>query len=130
MSPIADCHICLFIRYPIFQHIYKPIISRCFLQETIKGDIAGGPGDVRLRRPEWNVDIRTVRARQGLNIQKKDTHRRSLFCIIESTRRRRTSGGRSPATTGVERRHSNRSSPAGLEHTKKRHPSDVSFLYL
>ena len=42
-----------------------------------------------------------------------------LFCIIESTRRRRTSGGRSPATTTAERRHSNRSNPAGLEHTKK-----------
>ena len=50
--------------------------------------------------------------------------------IIESTRRRRTSGGRSPATTGVERRHSNRSSPAGLEHRKKSHPSDDSFFYL
>ena len=45
--------------------------------------------------------------------------------IIESTRRRRTSGGRSTATTGAERRHSNRSSPAGLEHRKKSHPSDV-----
>ena len=33
------------------------------------------------------------------------------------------------ATTAVERRHSNRSSPGGLEHTKKSHPSDVSFLY-
>ena len=40
-------------------------------------------------------------------------------------RRRRTSGGRSTATTGVERRHSNRSNPAGLEHRKKSHPSDV-----
>ena len=49
-----------------------------------------------------------------------------LFCIIESTRRRRTSGGRSPATTAAERRHSNRSSPAGLEHTKK----EVSNGYL
>ena len=28
-------------------------------------------------------------------------------------------------TTGVERRHSNRSNPAGLEHRKKSHPSDV-----
>ena len=45
-------------------------------------------------------------------------------------RRRRTSGGRSTATTGVERRHSNRSSPAGLEHRKKSHPSDDSFFYL
>ena len=61
---------------------------------------------------------------------KKDIHRMSLFCIIESTRRRRTSGGRSTATTGVERRHSNRSNPAGLEHRKKSHPSDDSFFYL
>ena len=54
----------------------------------------------------------------------------TLFCIIESTRRRRTSGGRSPATTGAARRHSNRSNPAGLEHRKKSHPSDDSFFYL
>ena len=66
----------------------------------------------------------------GLEHKKKDIHRMSLFCIIESTRRRRTSGGRSPATTGAERRHSNRSSPAGLEHRKKSHPSDDSFFYL
>ena len=83
-----------------------------------------------LLRPQWSGDIRTVRARQGSNIQKRAIHRMSLFCIIESTRRRRTSGGRSPATTGVERRHSNRSSPAGLEHRKKSHPSDDSFFYL
>ena len=31
------------------------------------------------------------------------------------------------AATGAERRHSNRSNPAGLEHTKKSHPSDDSF---
>ena len=31
----------------------------------------------------------------------------SFSHLIESTRRRRTSGGRSPATTGAERRHSN-----------------------
>ena len=71
-----------------------------------------------LRRPEWNTDIRTVRAREGSNIQKRAIHRMSLFCIIESTRRRRTSGGRSTATTGAERRHSNRSNPAGLEHSR------------
>ena len=65
----------------------------------------------------------------GLEHKKKDIHRMSLFCIIESTRRRRTSGGRSTATTGAERRHSNRSSPAGLEHRKKSHPSDDSFFY-
>ena len=54
----------------------------------------------------------------------------SFSHLIESTRRRRTSGGRSPATTGAERRHSNRSSPAGLEHRNKSHPSDDSFFYL
>ena len=72
-----------------------------------------------LLRPQWSGDIRTVRAREGSNIQKRAIHRMSLFCIIESTRRRRTSGGRSTATTGAERRHLNRSNPAGLEHTKK-----------
>ena len=40
-----------------------------------------------LLRPEWNADIRTVLTRQGLNIQKKDIHRMSLFYIFESTRR-------------------------------------------
>ena len=83
-----------------------------------------------LLRPQWSGDIRTVRAREGSNIQKRAIHRMSLFCIIESTRRRRTYGGRSTATTGAERRHSNRSSPAGLEHRKKSHPSDDSFFYL
>ena len=70
-------------------------------------------------------------AASGLSYKaKKDIHRMSLFCIIESTRRRRTSGGRSPATTAAERRHSNCSSPAGLEHRKKSHPLDDSFFYL
>ena len=32
-------------------------------------DVAERPGDVRLRRPQRSVDIRTVRARQGLNTQ-------------------------------------------------------------
>ena len=54
----------------------------------------------------------------------------SFSHLIESTRRRRTSGGRSPATTAAERRHSNRSNPAGLEHRKKSHPLDDSFFYL
>ena len=43
----------------------------------------------------------------------------SIGNLIERTRRRRTSGGRSPTTTAAERRHSNRSSPAGLEHRKR-----------
>ena len=34
-----------------------------------------------LRRPQRSVDIRTVRTRQGSNIQKKDIHQMSLFCI-------------------------------------------------
>ena len=34
-----------------------------------------------LRRPEWNADIRTVRARQGLNIEKRAIHRMTLFSI-------------------------------------------------
>ena len=50
----------------------------------------------------------------------------SFFYLFESTRRRRTSGGRSTATTAAERRHSNRSNPAGLEYTKK----EVSNGYL
>lgn len=80
-----------------------------------------------LRRPEWNTDIRTVLARQGLNIQKKrHPSDDSFFYLFESTRRRRTSGGRSTATTAAERRHSDRSNPAGLEHTKK----EISNGYL
>ena len=54
----------------------------------------------------------------------------SIGNLIERTRRRRTSGGRSPTTTAAERRYSNRSSPAGLEHRKKSHPMDGSFFYL
>ena len=34
-----------------------------------------------LRRPEWNADIRTVLARQGLNIEKRAIHRMTLFSI-------------------------------------------------
>ena len=37
--------------------------------EQCKASAVEHPGDVRLRRPEWNVDIRTVRARQGSNTQ-------------------------------------------------------------
>ena len=54
----------------------------------------------------------------------------SIGNLIERTRRRRTSGGRSPTTTAAERRYSNRSSPAGLEHRKKSHPMDGSFFYV
>ena len=96
-------------------------------------DVAERPGDVRLRRPERSVDIRTVQTRQGSNTQetccplddpfilvtyphficiansfstkKEDTH--TGYPQKASTRHRRTSGGRSPATTGAERKHSN-----------------------
>ena len=37
--------------------------------EQCKASAVEHPGDVRLRQPEWNVDIRTVRARQGSNTQ-------------------------------------------------------------
>ena len=77
--------------------------------------------------------LRTARPRQGSNMRKKRRYPSDISSfshLIESTRRRRTSGGRSPATTGAERRHSNRSNPAGLEHRKKSHPSDDSFFYL
>ena len=73
--------------------------------------------------------LRTARPRQGSNMRKKRRYPSDISSfshLIESTRRRRTSGGRSPATTGAERRHSNRSNPAGLEHTKK----EVSNGYL
>ena len=73
--------------------------------------------------------LRTARPRQGSNMRKKRRYPSDISSfshLIESTRRRRTSGGRSTATTGVERRHSNRSNPAGLEHTKK----EISNGYL
>ena len=44
-------------------------------------DVAERPGDVRLRRPEWNVDIRTVRPRQGSNIEKRVIQWMTLFSI-------------------------------------------------
>ena len=39
--------------------------------EQCKASAVEHPGDVRLRQPEWNVDIRTVRARQGSNMRKR-----------------------------------------------------------
>ena len=44
-------------------------------------DVAERPGDVRLRRPQRSADIRTVRARQGLNIEKRAIHRMTLSSI-------------------------------------------------
>ena len=44
-------------------------------------DVAERPGDIRLRRPERSVDIRTVRTRQGSNIEKRVIHWMTLFSI-------------------------------------------------
>ena len=56
--------------------------------------------------------------------------RRSLS-ILPAIRRARTAPRKLTSTIRAsERRHSNRSSPAGLEHRKKSHPSDDSFFYL
>ena len=83
-----------------------------------------------LRRPQRSVDFEPLDPGKARTCEKKRRYPSDISSfshLIESTRRRRTSGGRSPATTGVERRHSNRSNPAGLEHRKKSHPSDDSF---
>ena len=48
--------------------------------------------------------LRTARPRQGSNMRKKRRYPSDISSfshLIESTRRRRMSGGRSPATTGV-----------------------------
>ena len=82
-----------------------------------------------LRRPQRSVDFEPLDPGKARTCEKKRRYPSDISSfshLIESTRRRRTSGGRSSATTGVERRHSNRSNPAGLEHTKK----EVSNGYL
>ena len=54
----------------------------CLFSVSLKArDVAERPGDVRLRRPQRSVDIRTVRTRQGLNIEKRAIHRMTLFSI-------------------------------------------------
>ena len=86
-----------------------------------------------LRRPQRSVDFEPFDPSRARTCEKKRRYPSDISSfshLIESTRRRRTSGGRLTATTGAERRHSNRSSPAGLEHRKKSHPSDDSFFYL
>ena len=65
----------------------------------------------------------------GSNIQKKryPSDISSFSHFFESTRRRRTSGGRSPATTGAERRP--RTTWSGrTRFNKKGHPSDALFI--
>ncbi len=51
-----------------FANMIPFVPSETLLRER---DVAERPGDVRLRRPERSGDIRTVRTRQGSNIQKK-----------------------------------------------------------
>ena len=59
----------------------------CLFSVSLKArDVAERPGDVRLRRPQRSVDIRTVRTRQGSNIEKRAIHQMSLFCISLSAR--------------------------------------------
>ena len=55
----------------------------CLFSVSLKArDVAERPGDVRLRRPQRSVDIRTVRTRQDRTYKKRDTHRISpLFRI-------------------------------------------------
>ena len=82
-----------------------------------------------LRRPQRSVDFEPFDPSRARTCEKKRRYPSDISSfshLIESTRRRRTSGGRLTATTGAERRHSNRSNPAGLEHTKK----EVSNGYL
>ena len=64
------------------EHRKKSHPSDVFLCISLRArDVAERPGDVRLRRPERSGDIRTVRARQGLNIEKRAIHRMTLFSI-------------------------------------------------
>ena len=70
------------------EHTKKETPIGCLFSVSLRArDVAERPGDIRLRRPQRSGDIRTVLTRQGLNIQKKDIHRMSLFYIFESTRR-------------------------------------------
>ena len=67
----------------------KKTSTGCLFSVSLRArDVAERPGDVRLRRPQRSGDFRTVRARQGSNIQKRRYPTDiSFFCIIESTRR-------------------------------------------
>ena len=109
-----------------FANMIPFVPSETLLRER---DVAERPGDVRLRRPQRSGDIRTIRARQGLNIEKRAIHRMTLFSISLRARDVAERPG-DVRLRRPERRHSNRSSPAGLEHRKKSHPSDDSFFYL
>ena len=84
-----------------------------------------------LLRPQWSGDIRTVRARQDLNIQKKETPIGCLFSVSLKARDVAERPG------DVRLRRPQRSADIrtvrarqGSNIQKKRHPSDVSFFYL
>ena len=61
-----------------FANMIPFVPSETLLRER---DVAERPGDVRLRRPQRSGDIRTVRTRQGSNIEKRAIHRMTLFSI-------------------------------------------------
>ena len=63
-------NICLFSSNKFLPYIDKfaKFTSRLYLSLKAR-DVAERPGDVRLRRPERSVDIRTVQTRQGSNTQ-------------------------------------------------------------
>ena len=75
-------NICLFSSNKFLPYIDKfaKFTSRLYLSLKAR-DVAERPGDVRLRRPERSGDIRTVRTRQGSNIEKRAIHRMTLFSI-------------------------------------------------
>ena len=64
------------------EHTKRAIHRMTLFSISLKArDVAERPGDVCLRRPQRSVDIRTVLARQGLNIEKRAIHRMTLFSI-------------------------------------------------
>ena len=112
------------------EHRKKSHPSDVFLCISLRArDVAERPGDVRLRRPEWNADIRTVRARQGLNIEKRAIHRMTLFSISLRARDVAERPG------DVRLRRPERSvdirtvrTRQGSNIQKKRYPTDISFF--
>ena len=72
-----------------------------------------------LRRPQRSVDFEPLDPGKVRTCEKEEVSiGYLLFSHLIEHETSQNVRGRSPATTGVERRHSNRSSPAGLEHKK------------
>ena len=82
-----------------------------------------------LLRPEWNADIRTVLARQGLNIEKRAIHRMTLFSISLRARDVAERPGdvhlRRPQRSGDIQTVRTRQ---GSNIQKRRYPTDISFF--